>query len=304
MKTYIGGIQKFSTEDGPGIRSVVFLKGCPLKCKWCHNPELLNPGFAVLYKQNECIKCGRCIKTCKQGAITPLTDGSGISIDRNKCIGCQMCIKWCCTGSLYTKSKEYSDEDLMKELDKDADFYRESGGGITLSGGEILSHPDYAIHLGRLVKDRGYTLAIETSGFGDYEKLHALAELCDHILFDVKHMDPDQHIKWIGVSHDIILDNLRKLSRDPVIADKIILRYPMIMGVNDDMANVMAVRKLMMETGLKKIDILPYHPMGVGKARQAGLVQEEYETPPDDWLEECRRCYLEEGFDVHVMGHE
>lgn len=299
---YIGGIQRFSTEDGPGIRTTVFLKGCPLKCQWCHNPELLNGDFAVLRRSSTCILCGRCVKTCPAGAIT-FVDGE-IRLDRDQCQKCGACVEQCPTGALYTKSIEYTMDDLMKPIEKDRQFYESSGGGVTLSGGEVLAHGAYALEIAQEVRARGISLAIETSGFGVYEELEALALLCDWILFDLKHMDPEQHKIYTGVDPHVIWENLTRLCQLPGMADRIIIRVPLMHGVNDSEENLRAVGAFMTERGLKHVNLLPYHNMGLSKAREAGLEQKEFETPSDEVLEQGRQILLGFGLQVEVMGHE
>lgn len=299
---YIGGIQRFSTEDGPGIRTTVFLKGCPLKCAWCHNPEMISPYFMLLYKEHKCIKCGQCIKNCPQGALS--FENGAIFTDMIKCAKCMKCVKTCPAEALYTKSNEMTVDEVIEEVVKDREFYEASGGGVTLSGGEILANASFAAEVAEKCRELGISVAADTSGFGKFGDLMKLAEISDVILYDLKHMDRETHKKLTGQYPDIIWDNLIRLSEYPEIKKKIIIRVPFIHPLNDSTENTDALCKFMKKHGLDTVNFLPYHSMGISKAKEVDIIQDKYEEPSEDTLAHVRKKFEENNIKVTIMGKE
>ena len=203
-------IQRFSLHDGPGIRTIVFLKGCPLSCQWCSNPESQNPKPVIMYKKDACLHCGRCVTACRRKAISP--DNKGW-VNRDICSGCGECVNACPAGALVLKGKTMSVQQVVRELKKDATTYRRSGGGITLSGGEPLVQYEFASELLQACKGQGWNTAIETTGIGSSEAIERVIPYVDTVLLDIKHMDAGQHKKFTGGTNELMIKNAPRISR-------------------------------------------------------------------------------------------
>ncbi len=259
-------IQRFSVHDGPGIRTTVFLKGCPLNCIWCHNPESKSSAPEILLHTNQCIGCGECTEACELG-LHSFDEASNHYIERKKCVLCRKC-EAVCTGAIEICGKEMSSAEVMDTVIRDEAFYKNSGGGMTLSGGEPLMQAEFARELLMLATERGLNTAIETSGATKWENILSILPYTDLFLWDYKETSPELHKKYTGASNTLILDNLHRLSD---AGAKIILRCPIIPGYNDRDDHFSAIGRLAEELqGVIRVDIEPYHPLGKSKAEALG----------------------------------
>lgn len=259
-KGIVMNIQKYSVHDGPGIRTTIFLKGCPLSCWWCHNPESQNLNFELMLFNDRCVGCSTCKENCEQGAIG-INNGVATT-DDSKCILCGKCTEFCINEARNLVGKEFSPKELLKEIKKDEIFYEESDGGVTFSGGEPLLQIDFLEEMLRLCKEQGIHTTVDTSGYSDFKNFKRILDYTDLFLYDVKHLDDNMHKKYIGVSNELIKENLIKLSE---LNANVFARIPIIKGINDDEKNIDETIEFLREINLEQINLLPYHKMGMEK---------------------------------------
>lgn len=259
-------IQKFSVNDGPGIRTTVFMKGCPLSCIWCHNPESRSSRPEIFYDARKCIGCGRCGQICENGCHS--FGGGSHVYNREQCKICQRCAEECVCGAIESVGEVKSVSDVMREVLRDKPFYETSGGGMTLSGGEPMYQFDFTYSLLKAAKEEGLHTCIETCGFSSKENFRKIAPLVDIFLFDCKETDPEKHRQYTGVSNETILENLYFLDS---IKAKIILRCPIIPGFNDRKEHLEKISEIANSLeNILEINIEPYHPLGGGKSELLG----------------------------------
>lgn len=290
-KGIIFNIQKFCTNDGPGIRTTVFVKGCPLSCLWCHNPESNSAKPELFYNKEKCTRCGKCVAVCPE--CHSISDEGEHIFERSKCKACGKCAETCYADSLELCGHEKEIDEIIAEVLKDEAFYENSDGGMTISGGEPMACFSFTKELLKAAKDKKLHVCMETSGFGKAEHFEEIAQFVDIFLFDYKLTNPAEHKKYTGVSNDIILENLKLLDS---LGAKTILRCPIIPTINDNDEHFEGIAKT--ANSLKniiEINIEPYHPMGSGKTQSLGkdyplshLTFPENETV-DEWIKAVRR---------------
>jgi len=294
----IGGIQKFSISDGPGIRTTVFVKGCSLNCQWCHNPELIHEEQEIIYTRNRCIGDGNCIKNCSIQVIKASKE-RGIVIDRNKCNSCLKCIDVCYSGALRTAAKSMTCEEIMSEVIKDKQFYMHTNGGLTLSGGEVMKHPDFAIEMTRMAQAENIGVALDTSGYCDRDLLITLAKKSQIVLYDIKSIDDNIHKTYTGASNAVIIENLIALANNKKTKSKVQIRMPLIHGVNDSEAIISQTADFLTQYGLSDVVLLPYHVLGESKRKGLGVDSRKFEPPNQSQMDSIIAYFASRG--IHTV---
>lgn len=286
----ITAVKRFEIHDGDGIRTTVFFKGCPLRCRWCHNPETISPKFQPLLYPDKCIGCGTCAHLC----TCHIWENGRHHIDRTQCVGCGKCWEHCPSQALVSGGSWVTPEELLPELLEDRMFYETSGGGVTLSGGEPLAQPEFAAELLKLLKESGIATAVDTSCYAPREALETVLADTDLFLVDIKAMASAAHRRCTGVDNGSILENIRFLDD---LGKPMDIRVPVIPGWNDDQMAQIAEFVTTLHH-VRKVKLLAYHDYGQAKAQALGLPVEAIRVPLPEEMEALRQSFAERGLSL------
>ncbi len=300
MKGLVSDIQRFSLHDGPGIRSTIFLKGCNLRCAWCHNPETLRATAELQLFLEKCIACGACVRACRHGAQVQVEERR--EFRRAHCQACGACARVCYAQALVLVGQVMSTEEVLAEVEQDRAFYLDSGGGVTISGGEPLCQPEFTQALLRQCHDAGVPTALETNLAYPWETLAPLLPLLELLMIDVKTLDAEAHRQWTGVDNARMLENLRRLGAAPV---PLIVRTPVVPAVNDNAEEIGRIAAFLAPLpNLRYYELLPYHPLGAGKYPRLGMsyTMNEAQRPTDDTMRALAAAARSHGIEVRVAG--
>lgn len=305
-------IQGFSVQDGPGIRTTVFLKGCPLRCPWCHSPESQLFEKQLCWMSMKCAgvaACGACIDVCPKRAISPgRNDASGmqaiqhIHIDRDACDDCGECTASCVRKALYLCGTDYTVDEVLTRVCKDIPFYQQSGGGVTISGGEALAQPEFTLHLLRALREHGIHTALDTTGHAPFRAIEPLLPFTDLFLYDLKHMDSERHRTTVGVGNELILENAHRIAR---AGGRFQIRIPIIPQFNDSEENLRATGAFCssLSPAVTLVQLLPYHNLGVMKHQRIDDTRIVLEAIPPSEEKIASAKQLLESFGLVVTVH-
>lgn len=291
----IFNVQRFSIYDGPGARSTVFFKGCNLRCKWCHNPESIPAKRLLEFYPDKCIGCGRCFNVCPAGAHKFDTDGYHV-IDRAECISCMNCVDNCFAEALISVGETVTSEKVVKSCLTDMEYYKGSGGGVTFSGGECMQQIDFLYEILKELKAKGIHTAVDTAGYQPWEKFEKILPYADMFLYDVKAATSQMHKTLTGVSNELILENLKKLSD---LGKRIWIRIPYIPGYNDGEMEMIA--EILKDVKFEKIEIMPFHRLGEGKYAALGIENPGFEckVPTDEEIDSTVEMFRSKGLNAY-----
>ncbi len=296
-------IQRFSIQDGPGIGTTVFLKGCPLECLWCSNPESQNPIPEIAHRNSLCNSCGDCLKVCDGKAISlSSSDGASIiKIDREKCNNCGKCIDACTNGALKFYGQYMSVDEVFDEVSRDIAFYSKSGGGVTVSGGEPLSQANFVAELFHRCRKMGIHTTIDTCGYASVSALKKVLVETDLVLFDLKLMNSRQHKRFTGRYNEVVLRNARLIVAKGI---KMIIRIPIVSGINDSEENLVETARFVSELDNKlHVDLLPYHRFGESKYKMLGRDYQltNVKPPDEEQLQRAMEIFKRYGLDCAIQ---
>jgi len=298
-KATVFNIQRFCVHDGPGIRTTVFFKGCPLRCLWCHNPESQSFHQEILYHPEKCTLCGQCRQRCPQDAVH-ITGGTCIQ-DHTKCVLCETCVNYCLHNAREIAGREYTVNQLVTEIEKDRPFYEQSHGGVTLSGGEAMCQIEFVEELVKSCKNRGIQVAVDTCGYVPFTSFERILSDVDLFLYDIKIMDPVLHERYTGIDNRLILDNLKNLAGKGA---NIFLRLPLIDGINTGDDNIMGIIDFTRGMKIEQVNLLPYHD--IGRAKYMRLNRQypgaALARPSDERLQEIKGLFESHRFKVKIGG--
>ena len=293
-------IKRYAIHDGPGIRTTIFMKGCPLACQWCHNPEGIEPAPFLAYKNERCIRCGECVENCPEQALC--LEKEGVIPSGSPCINCFTCTEICPAEARQQVGRKLTAIELFGEIQKDIPFYDTSGGGVTFSGGDPLMQLEFLMELLKLCGNANIHRAVDTTGHASHETLMSVAKQTDLFLFDLKMMDSDKHEKYTGVSNHLILENIGHLARKEI---DLIIRIPLIPGVNDDVENLERTGSFLnLLPGTIKVHILPYHDFQKSKFARFKMHDSSgnIERPTHDMILNAKKRLEKFGLEVAIGG--